>query len=379
MKRLVLVGAGHAHAQVLRDWIAAPLAGTELCIVSPSTLAPYSGMVPGWLAGHYRYEAICIDFAALAAAAGARFIADELVGLDADRHTLELRDGAALRYDVLSLNVGSTLAPPELPGARVLALRPLGRLRSAWEALLDDPTALASDRPLTLTSIGAGAGGIEALLAVRHRLMQQQPRRAVHGVLADRNTAFLPGLAPGAVRRVRRALSDAGVALHLGTDCTEASVRGSDLVLWATGAQAHAWQRASGLAVSPAGFIEVDARLHSVSHANVLAAGDCAEWVAPLPKAGVYAVRMSPVLSHNLRAALGAGASVEYVPQRRVLSLLATGERHAIASWGRWSAQGAWVWRWKDHIDRRFLRRFDVENPSLQATDRRRASGGDAA
>ena len=124
MKRLLLVGAGHAHAQVLKDWMAAPVAGTELCVVSPSPLAPYSGMVPGWLAGHYRFGDICIDFAALAAAAGARWLSDEVVGLDADRRQLALRSGLALDYDLLSLNVGSTLTPPPVVGARVLPLRP---------------------------------------------------------------------------------------------------------------------------------------------------------------------------------------------------------------------------------------------------------------
>ena len=138
----------------------------------------------------------------------------------------------------------------------------------------------------------------------------------------------------------------------------------SDLLLWATGAQAHAWQsdphRNGGLAVSETGFIAIDEQLRSVSHPEVYAVGDCAHWVKPLPKAGVYAVRMGPVLSHNLRAALCQGTAMAYQPQHRFLALLATADGRAIGAWDRWSAQGRWLWRWKDRIDRGFLNRFRV-------------------
>lgn len=361
MKRLLLIGAGHAHAQVLKDWARAPLPGVQLSIVSPHALAPYSGMVPGWLAGHYSFNEICIRFDALAAAAGAHLVLDELVGLDAERQQVQLRSGAALDYDWLSLNVGSTLTPPAVAGARVLSLRPLGALRQAWHETLAELAANASDRPLTVTAIGGGAAGVEALLAVCHRLRALQPRRAVHGGLVTRSTELLPGLAPGAVRQLQRALARSGLSVQLGTEFDDAVARSSDLLLWATGAQAHGWQAGSGLAVSKAGFIRIDAGLRSVSHAQVFAVGDCAEWANPLPKAGVYAVRMGPVLARNLRAAVGAGSATDYEPQHRFLALLATADRRAVASWGRWSAEGAWVWRWKNHIDRSFLRRFDIE------------------
>ena len=359
MKRLVLVGAGHAHAQVLKDWIAAPLREVELVLVSPSALAPYSGMVPGWLAGHYPFEDICIDFAALAAAARARLLIDELVALEPEHRRLQLRSGLALDYDVLSLNVGSTLRPPLAPaGARMLALRPLGGLRQAWEAMLEE-TAQADAAPVQhVTAVGGGAAGVEALLATLARLRQRQPNRAVQGHLVSTGATLLPGMSRGAVRRADAALKAAGVTVQLSTSFDDTARQPGELVLWATGAEAHAWQRVCGLAVSAAGFIRVDPWLRSVSHLQVHAVGDCAEWAEPLPKAGVYAVRMGAVLSVNLRAALGDGALAAFHPQRRFLSLLSTADGRAIASWGRWSASARWVWHWKDHIDRAFLERF---------------------
>jgi len=364
VKRLVLVGAGHAHARVLLDFARAPLPGVELCVVSPGALAPYSGMVPGWLAGHYRFADICIDFAALCAAAGARLLIDELLTLDPDRRRIGLASGASLDYDQLSLNVGSTLAPPEIPGARVLSMRPLGRLHEAWHRALDELVTRAVDRPWHITAVGGGAAGIESLLAIRHRLRCLRPGHPVGATLVSRGTRLWAGAAPGAMRRVERALHVAGVSVQLDTDYDDAMARSADLLLWATGALAHPWQRRCGLAVDEGGFIRVDPLLRSVSHAGVHAVGDCASWADPLAKAGVYAVRMGPVLSRNLRAALGSGTPVEYRPQRRFLALLATGEQRAIASWGRWSAEGAWVWRWKDRIDRSFVRGFTLPRGS---------------
>lgn len=379
MKRLLLVGAGHAHAQVLRDWVDAPVPGCELTVVSPSALAPYSGMVPGWLAGHYRFDQVCIDFEALAAAAGAQLVIDELTSLDPKRRRVGLRSGAVLDYDLLSLNVGSTLTPPApQPGMRVLSMRPLGELRLAWEAVLSDPMLSTGDRPLSIVAVGGGAAGVESLLAALARLRGLQPGRTVQGRLISRGQTLLPDMAPGAARAAHAALAAAGVTVQLDSRWADNEAARCDLLLWATGAEAHAWQSEGGLAVGERGFIRIDEHLRSVSHPQVYAVGDCAEWATPLPKAGVFAVRMGPVLSHNLRAALSVGVPRAYAPQRRFLALLSTADGRAIASWGRWSAQGRWVWRWKDHIDRGFLQRFVLAHSS-QSTPTPRPLPGDTA
>lgn len=364
MKRLLLVGAGHAHAQVLQGWARAPLPGVELVVVSPQALAPYSGMVPGWLAGHYRFDEIVIDFAALARAAGARWVADELHALDAGAQQVRLAGGEVLPYTLLSLNVGSTLRPPVLPGARVLSLRPLSALRPAWEAVLDEWRTAGSTAPLHVAAVGGGAAGFESVLAAVAHLRRLRPDRDVRGSLFSRGAELLPGTARAARRAAERALAAAGVALRLGTPGDASTLAGAGLVLWATGAQAHDWQRDAsrrgGLAASDEGFIVVDAQLRSSSHPGVFAVGDGAHWPAgaPLPKAGVYAVRQGPVLLANLRAALTGGALRAYAPQRQFLALLATADGRAIAARGPWGAHGRWAWHWKDRIDRGFIGRF---------------------
>lgn len=375
MKHLVLVGAGHAHAQVLLDWATNPIPGVVLSVVSPEPMAPYSGMVPGWLAGTYRFEEIAIDFPALCAVAGARWVEAELDRVAPEHQRLHLSNGERLVYDIVSLNVGSTLRPPapDNTGANVMPLRPLSELRSRYEAFIDNWSTEAADQPFTVTAVGGGAAGFESLLAVLHRLRQARPDRQVNGALFSHGSMVLPGFASAARRAALRTLAQAGVQVQLGSNaCTEAQ-RPGDLVLWATGAQAHDWQleplRRGHLAVSSDGFVRVDAQLRSVSHPQFFAVGDCAHWDSQaeqvLPKAGVYAVRMGPVLSHNLRAALKGEPLAAYAPQRRFLALLATADERAIASRGSFGASGVWAWHLKDYIDRRFMRRFA---PSHRAT-----------
>lgn len=367
-RRLILVGAGHAHAVVLKAWASAPPAGVDLVVVSPHALAPYSGMVPGWLSGAYRFDDIVIDFERLCVQAGARWIRAELESLDPARQTLTLSSQERLSYDWLSLNVGSTVVTPGgTSRARMMPMRPLAELRQRYESLLSCWHADRSEQPLKVVAVGGGAAGVESLLAVLHRLRRERADRAVQGSLITRSADILPGYPVAARRAALRALREAGAEVRTGTAWSDSVGDHNDWVLWATGAQAQAWQRdlarRGALAVSAEGYIRIDAQLRSVSHPTVFAVGDCAQWTPPLPKAGVYAVRMGPVLTHNLSALLDARPLRSYTPQSRFLSLLATADGQAIASRGHWSLSGRWAWRLKDSIDRSFIRQFASTHP----------------
>jgi selenide,water dikinase len=192
--------------------------------------------------------------------------------------------------------------------------------------------------------IGGGAAGVELAMAMRHR----RPDASV--VLVSDKLAFSGRLE----ERIRTALSRLGIEVRLGSSTADA-----EFVVWATGAAPQPWLRKSGLSVDEKGFVPVNATLRSVSHADVFAAGDTATLThAPHPKSGVFAVRHAPVLLENLRRAL-AGASLKtYLPQKRHLALISCGGKYAIASRGGWTAEGAWVWRWKDWLDSRWIGRF---------------------
>jgi selenide,water dikinase len=216
--------------------------------------------------------------------------------------------------------------------------------------------------------IGAGAGGIELLLAMQHRL------RAAAGSgprfdLVDAAASILPAHHARVRATFMRILEDRGVRLHLGRAVLRVE-RGvvrrqgggdveADAIVWATGASAPSWPKAAGLAVDDRGFIVVNERLQSISHPQVLASGDVASVAgAPRPKSGVYAVRAGPPLTKNLRRMLRGEQLVGWAPQRQALALISTGGRHAVAARGSFSLTGRWLWRWKDRIDRRFVKRY---------------------
>jgi pyridine nucleotide-disulfide oxidoreductase family protein len=368
MKRLLLAGGGHAHVHVLAELARAPLPGAEVTLVTPYARQMYSGMLPGWVAGHYGVEQIVIPLPALAAAAGVRLVEDRIVALDAAARRATLVGGQVLDYDLLSLDTGPVMDRDAVPGARehALFLRPVEHFVTGFEALLQRAAA----RPLDLAVVGGGAGGVEISLALAHRLQAMGGGSRVS--LVSGAGGPLEGFAEAVRRPVLRALQARRVTV-LPHDCRaieagrltlatpgEVGTRvACDVALLAIGTSAPPWLRSSGLALDPRGFVATGPTLQSRSHPEVFAAGDVATRTdAPHPKSGVYAVRAGPPLALNLRRAVAGGDLQPYGPQRRTLYLLSTGAKHAVASWGPWSTSGRWVWWWKDRIDRGFIARY---------------------
>jgi selenide,water dikinase len=368
MKRLVLGGGGHAHVEVLRRFAALPPAGVELVLVSPGAATAYSGMMPGVVAGFYARRDLMIDLALLASRCGARFLRARIASVDAAARSVALDDGTRLAYDALSLDVGSTPGTGGAQGvaAHALRVKPIVSFLDAWDALLARAERGGVRR---LALVGGGAAGIEILLSMQHRL------RADAG--ADVPECHLvtdaPELLPGHDARVRAIFDGVfaarGVRVHAAAPVVRVEpgrllaanglALDADAIVWATGASPPALAVSSGLALDAAGYVAIGETLQSSSHAEVFAAGDMASMVGhPRPRSGVYAVRQGPPLAANLRAFLAGRPLVRYVPQRRALALITTGDRHAVASRGKLTLQGRWVWRWKDWIDRRFVARY---------------------
>ena len=366
MKHLVLAGAGHAHLVVLEALAHRPLRDVRVTLLSPVGEQVYSGMLPGWMAGLYTRRECLIDVAAFAAHAGAEFVAMRLRRLDAAHRRIETDRGTTLDYDLLSVNTGAHLNLDAIEGLRQhgIALRPLESFLSVWDRMQSQFGS--SSRPFTVSVIGGGAGGVELAFAVAARARSSAVPLRVQ-LIAGRD-GLLPTLADSVrdrvahwlpLRQVRLVEHDAVRIEHDHVILDDGAQLASDISIVAIGAHAAAWPRAAGLAVDDRGFIRVNEFLQSTSHPQVFAAGDCATIDDhPRPKSGVYAVRAGQPLARNLRNALAGRPLVRYVPQPRATYLLATGPRHGIAAWGGFSAEGAWVWRFKDRIDRRFMARY---------------------
>jgi pyridine nucleotide-disulfide oxidoreductase family protein len=370
MKRLVLLGGGHAHLHVLQALAREPLAGAQAVLITPHGHLSYSGMVPGVVAGHYAPEQARIPLAPLCAAAQVTLAQRQAVALDAAKRLVTLADGRVAEYDVLSLDVGGAQDRDALPGAREHALfvRPIETLVSVLDRLREQ----ASRRPLDAVVVGAGAAGFELALALAWGLAGVGDG-ASRVALVTGGPEPLAGYPDAVVTRGLKALArhkvtlfrEACTGMEPGALVLASGARlACDVPVIATGVGPPAWLRASGLALDERGFVSTGPTLQSTSHPEVFAAGDVASrWDAPHPRSGVHAVRAGPPLALNLRRFIGAGELQPYTPQRRTLNLLSCGERRALMAWGDWVAEGRWAWWWKDRIDRAFIRRFTLPAP----------------
>lgn len=372
VKDLVLIGGGHSHVAVLRRFGMEPLAGARITLVGRDTDTPYSGMLPGLLANHYDFDDIHIDLRRLAGFAGARFYRDSVVGIDLENRLVLCAERPPVPFDVLSMNTGST--PSTVPGVaeHAIPVKPISRFYSHWMDLIDR-AARASER-LRIAVVGGGAGGVEVLLAAHHRLSRAP--RSVEFHLVDRGADVLESHHARVRARFRRIFDERGIEVHLGRAVARVEAGAvvfddgealpADEILWCTAAGAPRWPAGSGLATDARGFVEVDACLQSTSHPGVFAAGDVASVVGhPRPKSGVFAVRQGPPLADNLRRALLGRPLAPFSPQKNFLSLITTGDKHAVLSRGGLSTDGERIWRLKDRIDRRFMRTF-TDLPAME-------------
>lgn len=363
---LVLVGGGHAHALVLLTWGMAPLPGARLTLIDPNPMAPYTGMLPGHIAGHYSRAELEMNLVALARHAGARLILGRAEGIDPINRQVHVAGRPPVAYDIASVDIGITSDLPALPGFadHAIAAKPLGGYSERWARFLEHLDAGRVSPRIAI--IGAGIAGVELALAMDHRLAGRPDR---HITLIEHQSP-LPNLGHRARRRLLGLLSRRGVTIHSGTAATRIDQDGvhladgtripASLVLGAAGSRPQDWLAQTGLDLTD-GFITVGPDLRSTSHPEVFAAGDCAHMQAsPRPKAGVFAVRQAPVLTWNLKAALSGGPMRRFRPQTDYLKLISLGGQSALADkWGV-PLSGRWLWRIKDRIDRKFMRMFQT-------------------
>ena len=382
LRDIVLVGGGHSHVGVLKSFGMKPIPGVRLTLICTDMHTPYSGMLPGYVAGHYDYDTVHIDLSRLAVFAGARLYRDEVIAIDRASQKVLCRNRPPVPYDQLSINIGSTPQLAQVPGAAdfAVAVKPIQRFNDRWLLLLD--RVQKSTGKTTIAVVGAGAGGVELLLAMQCRLRGEL--RAL-GRNPDDLTFHLftnvPDILPthnaGVRRRFDSVLAERGVIVHRGAEVTQVLANrlqtaagetfDADEIIWVTRAGGAPWLQKTGLELDAEGFIKVTDTLQSVTDPNIFAAGDIACMVNyKLEKAGVFAVRQGPPLTENLRRAVEGATLAPYRPQPTWLALISTGDKYAVASRGWLGFAGAWVWTWKDWIDRRFMAKFQ-DFPAMDA------------
>lgn len=365
---LLLIGGGHAHALVLRRWGMNPLPGVRVTVVNPGPTAPYTGMLPGHVAGHYGRDDLDIDLVRLTRFAGAALIDGAVTALDARARVATVPGRGPLRYDVASIDVGIHAEMPEIEGFadHGTGAKPLDLFARRWRAFRAD--VAAGDAPPHVAVIGGGVAGAELAMAMAHALRRDGSDPQVTLLEAEPR---LTGVGEATRRRLTEALRGQGVTFRGGARVARLTADHVALedgesvpaafVTGAAGARPHAWLSDTGLPLKD-GFIRVDSRLRVEGYDDLFAVGDCAHMThAPRPKAGVFAVRQAPVLHDNLRATLrGMGGVKPFHPQTSYLKLISLGGKSALAEKGGAAFAGPWLWRWKDHIDRSFMDKLNT-------------------
>lgn len=390
MKELVLIGGGHSHAIALKYFAQNPLPDVRITLVSDVEKTPYSGMLPGYVAGFYSYEECHIDLRYLTQYAKAEFIRERAIGLDLNNNQVLCENQPPVSFDLVSIDIGSTPATLSVPGAaeHAIPVKPVPHFLKQWNQIIAG-VANNPDSPIRIGIVGGGAGGVELALTMHSRLSQilkspqlwdrsprlsqakinsEQSNLEIH--LFHRDAELMTNHNPWVRQHMQQLLTRRGIFVHLQENvckvkpqlvrCESGLNVKFNYLFWVTQASAPDWPKISGLAVDSDGFILVSDTLRSLSHPQVFAAGDIATIVNhPCPKAGVFAVRQGKPLFDNLQQNLLGKPLKPYQPQKRYLSLIGTGDGRAVASWGSFGWDSPLLWYWKDSIDRKFMQQFD--------------------
>ncbi len=396
---MVLLGGGHTHVMVLAAARRLHAAGAEVTVVSPSVFQYYSGMGPGLLGGMYTREHSRFNLPRLTAPAGVRFIRAEATCIDPVRRIVHLGAGAGsecfgsgpLHYDLLSCNTGSSVKDELLtPAARaelgrsVFTAKPIRSLLSARIALLRGlRRARHSGEPLRVAVIGGGAGGVE-LAGNILRLAAAAGAGGVRAEAAHRGTnardsaleltlfhrgRLLPALPPAARAAALRSLTARGAAVREHVEVaaiapgrigfSNGSQHPVHLVVLATGTRPSELLARSDLAHDGRGAMRVNRYLQSVTAPEIFGSGDCISFdPAPLDAVGVYAVRQSATVTHNLLAMLTNTRMHRFRRAGAYLAGINLGDDTAILSkWGI-AMHNRTALRIKEHYDIGFVTRF---------------------
>lgn len=401
VKDLVLIGGGHAHVYVLKSLAMNPCEGARVTLIAKDLHTPYSGMLPGLVAGHYTWDETHVDLEPICRSGNFRIIHDEAIGIDhANKRVLMKSGRPGVRFDVCSVDVGITPRASDVAGANEHAtpVKPIFGFNARWEAML--ARVLEGGKNCDVCVVGGGAGGAELALSMRYRMREELKARGLDENLAAFTLVtrgkLMPSHAKGVRKTFLKVFDEAGVRV-IEDDGVERAEAGTlvlqsgreinaDECIWCTQAGAARWLKEStDLALDDDGFIAVNATLESTSHEHVFAAGDVANVLKhPRPKAGVFAVRQGPPLDKNIRRALLGKSLVEFTPQKLFLGLITTGGKSAVLSYGNYAFGGIGpvgerLWRWKDKIDRKWMKMYqempDMKEEAIDASPLALAAG----
>ena len=358
--RILLLGAGHCHLDVIRRAGELTRRGHSVAVISPGDFW-YSGLATGVLGGQYPPSRDRVDVGDLCAAGGAEYVDDRVERADPSRLVIT-EGGREVPYDVLSVDLGSVVRPlpgQETAGNAVFGIKPISALADLRRAV-----ERRAGGPVRAVVVGAGYSGCE-IAANLHALGGGK----VLVTLLAAGGRLMEGRSQSAARVAERSLRRRGVDVRFDArveriEAGAATFNGGqvpfDLLINATGLHAPPVLRRLGLPLDEGGYLRVDESLRSVGDGRVFGTGDCISFAGHhLPKNGVFAVREAPVLFDNLLATAEGRAVRPFRPQSRYLLVMNLADGTGLATWGGWHYHGKLALKAKRWLDARFLKKFE--------------------
>ena len=377
---LVLIGAGHTNMHIVRMFRMKPIPGVKLTLISPGGVASYSGMLPGTLAGQYEPDHMMIDLFRFTAGTNIRLIAEPAIALDPDKRRVLFNDRPEIRYDILSIGVGSVPANQDIwfNNDDVLSIKPMPTFLGRFESRLQAIQECKGNKPVRIAVVGGGAAGTEVAMCLDARFKKAGADISV--ALFDAGQNILKGYLEETVMLAKRECAQRGIAVHSNRRAighadgqlqfTDQTTVPADLVVWAAAAAAPPHLENFKLPRTDNGFLAVRPTLQTTAEYPIFVVGDTATIESnPIRKAGVYAVRQGPVLFDNIKHMLDGHELEDFKPQDDFLSLIATGDGRALGQYKGRSFLNKMGWKWKDYIDRKFMRMYqDYTPPRMSPT-----------
>ncbi|KHE71897.1 FAD-dependent oxidoreductase [Halobacillus sp. BBL2006] len=357
-KRLLLVGAGHAHLEVLRQLKEESMNDVDICLISPSDYQYYSGMFSGYTEGLYSKEETRVNIRKLAKETGVHFIRKMAKKILPDHHKLICMDGAVYPFDVISFDIGSRSLPPDFFNSVAKSIKPNYHFIDYIEEIRQ------TSQPLI---VGGGAAGTELALSIQ---AYKERNRLPGQVRLITSETILPGSPSWISNKMKDLLMKKGIQVwenervqevedhYIKTDFGN-KVRHTG-VLWLGGALSDQIFRRSGTEVDEKGFALVRSTLQFHNYDYLFGAGDCVTMSdhPELPKSGVYAVKQGPVLFENLKNYLTGEPLTDYSPQKNAMYILSTGRKKGFLIYGPLVHHSHRAWKVKNKIDREFMEKY---------------------
>ncbi|BEP29807.1 NAD(P)/FAD-dependent oxidoreductase [Helicovermis profundi] len=364
-KTLVLVGGGHSHIYLLKEFGLNPNSLLNIILVSEYKYQFYSGMSAAYLEGIYSKDEIRFDIEKICKVSKIKFIKNKVVEINANEKYIMLSDDKKIEFDIISVNTGSIMYGLDIKGVRDYAsvIKPLENLESLREKFIS-----GIDKRKNILVAGGGAAGFEIALSLK--ALSKKLNKVVEVTILDSNSEIL-SKSNKKIKKISKKLIRENKINFLANkkikevfkDCiltNEEEKIPYEYLLWALGSSSSNLYKKSNLKTDIKGFLQVNIFLQSNEYPFLFGAGDCIsiDKYKNLKKVGVYAIKESKILYNNILKYLDGKELEEFVPKKEFLSIIYSANKTGILNYKNITFNGKIAFLIKNYIDVNFMKKY---------------------